>query len=117
VIDYFGGIKLTYGFASPALTLSIDGRIDPKLDQHVACEANRKGAPVCSRLGAAVDFLVEYEDMFGVARWIAANCSFARMYIYGTDRPLHVSIDDTNAGEIFEMKVHGDRRVPRRIHL
>ena len=117
VIDYFGGIKFTYGFASPALTRHIDGRIAPKLDQHASCEVNRKGAPVCSRRGAAVDFLVEYEDMREVARWIAANCAFSRMYLYGGDRPLHVSIDDANAGEIFEMKMHGERRVPRRIRL
>lgn len=117
VIDYFGGIKLTYGFASPALTRHINGRIEPKLDQHAACEVNRKGAPVCSRRGAAVDFLVEYEDMREVARWIGANCPFARMYLYGADRPLHVSIDNSNAGEIFEMKVHGGRRVPRRIYF
>ena len=38
VIDYFGGIKLTYGFASPTLTSAIPSGIAPKLDQHAACE-------------------------------------------------------------------------------
>ncbi len=117
VIDYFGGIRLTYGFASQTLAKHISARIAPALDQHAACELNGRGRPVCARRGAAVDFLVEYEDMYEVARWIAANCSFARMYLYGADRPLHVSIDDANAREIFEMTLHGDRRVPRRFHF
>jgi hypothetical protein len=36
VIDYFGMIRLTYGFCSPQLARQIPGRIDPKLDQHAA---------------------------------------------------------------------------------
>lgn len=115
VSEYFGGIKLTYGFASPELTRHIKARIAPDLDQHAACELNARGRPVCSRLGAAVDFLVEYEDMREVARWIAANCQFARLYLYADDRPIHVSVDSTNAGEVFEMTLHGTRRVPRRV--
>ena len=31
-IDYFGMIRLTYGFCSPALAREIPGRIDPKRD-------------------------------------------------------------------------------------
>ena len=57
--QWFGAIKLTYGFASPALTRQIKGRIDPKIDQHASCEVTTRGAPVCPRFGAAVDFLVE----------------------------------------------------------
>lgn len=117
VIDYFGGIKLTYGFASRTLTRQIKSRIAPELDQHSGCELNTRGRPVCTRLGAAVDFLVEYEDMREVARWIAANCAFARIYLYGTDRPIHVSIDSKNSGEVFEMTLRGSRRVPRRIRF
>lgn len=91
IIDYFGMIKLTYGFASPDLTRLIQGRIAPRLDQHAAHEVNRHGKPVCERLGAAVDFLVEDENMIEVGKWIAANVPFDRMYIYGADRPIHIS--------------------------
>src|SRR5207302_7558431 len=91
VVEYFGAIKLTYGFASTALTNLIPKDIAPRLDQHAACETSRNGRLICPRRGAAVDFLVEYEDMVEVARWISTNCSFDRMYVYGADRPIHVS--------------------------
>lgn len=115
VIEYFGGIRLTYGFATPALTKHISGRISPGLDQHSSCERTRTGKAICSRLGAAVDFIVEYEDMREVAKWIVENCRFDRMYFYGVDRPLHVSIGPQESRAIYEMAVHGGRRVPRRI--
>jgi DNA phosphorothioation-associated putative methyltransferase len=114
VIDYFGGIKLTYGFASRALTRDIKGRIEPKLDQHASCEVNTRGAPICPRLGAAVDFLVEYEDMHDVASWIADNCAYDRIYLYEKDRPIHVSVGPQQSREVYEMVTIGTRRVPRR---
>ena len=113
LIDYYGPIKLTYGFSSPALARRILGRIAPKLDQHAACELNRKGEPVCPRLGAAVDFIVEDEDMEEVARWIIANLTVDRLYFYGKDRPIHVSYSETPAKEAWEMRDVGGRRVPR----
>ena len=46
VIDWFGMIRLTYGFCSPALARAIRARgggpIDPKRDQHAAHEHNRQ---------------------------------------------------------------------------
>ena len=63
IVEYFGMIKLTYGFCSPALAKVIPGGIAPALDQHVACERNRLGRAVCSRLGASADFFAEHEDM------------------------------------------------------
>ena len=38
VVDYFGGIRLTYGFCSAELGRHITKRVAPKLDQHAACE-------------------------------------------------------------------------------
>jgi hypothetical protein len=73
VIDWFGMIRLTYGFCSPELAREIPGRIDPKLDQHAAHEHNRLGKPICERLGAAADFIVEDEDMLEVAQWIVGK--------------------------------------------
>jgi DNA phosphorothioation-associated putative methyltransferase len=91
VIEYFGMIELTYGFCSPALARRIKKRIAPKLDQHAAHETNSRGTIVCCRLGAAVDFLVRDENMLLVSEWIIANTTFDRLYVYGEDKPLHVS--------------------------
>ena len=113
VIDYYGPIKLTYGFASTALTKHIQGRIAPKLDQHAACELNRKGEPVCPRLGAAVDFIVEDEDMEEVAHWIMINLPYDRLYFYGKDRPIHVSYSKQPVREAYEMREVGGKRIPR----
>ena len=104
VIDYFGGINLTYGFSSPALSAKIDGRIAPKLDQHAGHECNRLGKPVCDRLGAAVDFSVDDENMLEVAQWIVSNTPFDRLYFYGADRPLHVSYSVSPAAQVTVMR-------------
>lgn len=114
VIDWFGMIRLTYGFCSPELAPHIPARIAPELDQHAAHERNRRGRPICRRLGAAVDFIVEDEDMAEVARWIMANLPYDRLYFYGKDRPIHVSGSERPAGEAYELREVGGRRVPRR---
>ncbi len=114
VIDYFGAIRLTYGFASTALTKHIHSGIAPPLDQHASNEQARNGKQICSRGGAAVDFLVEYEDMAGVAEWIAANTPFDRLYIYGSNRPVHVSYGPEHRREIVDILTTTEGRcVPR----
>ena len=114
VIDWFGMIQLTYGFCSPELARKIPSRIDPQLDQHAACELSRLGRPVCSRQGAAVDFLVEDESMLEVAQWIVANTPFDRLYFYGGDRPIHVSFGPDRLRQIVQMGVgRSGRLVPR----
>lgn len=118
VIDYYGLIKLTYGFASSGLTKYISGRIAPKLDQHAAHEKNKNGSYICQRLGAAVDFLVEYEDMLEVIKWIKTNLIFDRLYYYGHDRPIHISYSPENKGEIFELyRTESGRLMPKRLHI
>ncbi|WKJ92195.1 DNA phosphorothioation-associated putative methyltransferase [Methylomonas montana] len=114
LIDYYGMIKLTYGFCSPELSRHINGRIAPKLDQHAAHELNRLGKHVCPRLGAAVDILVEDEDMKEVAQWIIDNLPYDRLYFYGSDRPIHVSYSAIPNGEAWELRVQANGlRVPR----
>lgn len=114
VIEYFGAIKLTYGFCSPELAREIEGRIDPSRDQHAALERNSNGKRICSRGGAACDFLVEDEDMFEVARWIMDHLPFDRIYVYERDRPIHVSYGPAQAGEAYQMVLTSSgRRVPR----
>jgi len=114
VIDYFGMIRLTFGFCSPELARKIPGRIDPKRDQHAACEKNRLGNFVCSRLGAAADFFVEDESMLEVSQWIATNTPFDRLYFYGDDKPIHVSYGPNNDQQVVWMSVFAEnRRIPK----
>jgi hypothetical protein len=113
-IEQFGPIRLTYGFCSSALARQIPGKNAPSLDQHAAHELNAKGNLICTRLGAAVDFVAEGRSMIEVAQWIVGNCEFDRMYIYGDDRPIHVSFGPNGSRQIVLMKSsQKGRRVPR----
>ncbi len=103
IIEYYGSIKLTYGFCSPALARAIPNHIAPELDQHAAHEKNRRGRYVCRRLGAAADFLVEDEDMREVVNWISENVVFDRLYFYGSNRPIHISFSAAPKTEIIEL--------------
>ncbi|WP_295442207.1 DNA phosphorothioation-associated putative methyltransferase [uncultured Thiodictyon sp.] len=114
VIDWFGMIRLTYAFCSPELAREITGRTDPKLDQHAAHEHNRLGNAICPRHGAAVDFIVEDEDMAEVARWLAENTPFDRLYFYGADQPIHVSYGPEHNRQVVRMvPTAAGRLVPR----
>lgn len=114
VVDYFGMIEPTYGFCSAALAKNIPARIAPAIDQHAGHERKRGGTHVCSRLGAAIDFLVADEDMEGVANWIIANLPFDRLYFYGRDRPIHVSYGPEQSRVAYRMEVtKGGARMPR----
>lgn len=114
VIDYYGMVKLTYGFCSQELAKGIGGRIAPELDQHAGHERKRNGKPICQRLGAACDFLVEDEDMEEVAHWVFENTGVDRVYFYGKDRPIHVSYSQTPARQVVSMiPTLSGRRVPR----
>lgn len=104
VIDYFGAVELTYGFCSRELAKAIPHRIAPKLDQHAAHELNTRGHPICTRLGAAVDFIAHDESMLEVAAWIEANTPFDRLYYYGDDLPIHVSVGPESKREVYLMR-------------
>lgn len=104
VIEYFGSIKLTYGFCSSELAKHIRRRVAPKLDQHACHETDGRGRRICRREGAACDFLVEDEDMEEVAAWIAEHLPFDRMYIYGKSKPLHVSYGPEQSRAVFSMR-------------
>ncbi|NYH17833.1 DNA phosphorothioation-associated putative methyltransferase [Paraburkholderia bryophila] len=114
VVEYFGPIRLTYGFSSRDLSRQIPSRIAPRLDQHAAYEFDGQGKMICPRGGAACDFIVDDEDMEEVARWIMANLPFDRLYYYGNDRPIHVSYAEAPEGLAYEMKAATNgRRLPR----
>ena len=103
VADAFGMPTLTYGFASPLLTRLIGGRIYPSLDQHAGCELGRNGQPICPRLGLAVDLIVPDVCSGRLAAWIEENVQFDRLYFYGPDRPIHVSIGPERSASVVAM--------------
>ncbi len=118
IIDQFGVLDLTYAFGSPALTREIHKAIAPELDQHAGLEVKADGRPVCSRGGFAVDFRVPGMDSSALAHWIARNMRFDRMYLYGANRPIHVSIGPLSSGLVVQMTpLPSGRLVPRRIKL
>ncbi len=114
--EEFGPPTLTYGFASRRLTTKIAARIAPSLDQHAACELRPSGGLVCPRQGAAVDLVIPGRTATEVARWIASHTPFDRIYIYGDDRPLHVSHGPEDTRMIVQMMTGpSGRLVPRRL--
>lgn len=75
---------------------------------------NRLGNPVCPRLGAAADFIVDDESMLEVAQWIVANTPFDRLYFYGDDKPIHVSFGPGHSRQVVRMAAgRSGRLVPR----
>ena len=98
-----GRPTLTYGFASADLNRHIKSRIAPALDQHGGHDLKRSGALICDRLGQAVDLHIPGRASSEVAQFIVYHTPFDRLYFYGDDRPLHVSVGPSNKGEIHRM--------------
>lgn len=122
VVDQFGEINLTYGFCSNELLKQIKKRpkpgIAPQLDQHAAYEVNSRGNPICKREGFACDFYVINTDSLIVAKWIVSNLPFDRLYFYGKNRPIHISIapENSHAVTLLEKSPTG-RRIPKNIKI
>lgn len=91
VIERFGDIELTYGFSGAELAKQIKRGIAPKIDQHAAQERSPRGPFICSRGGAACDFVGTQIDSLKLAQWTVSNTNFDRLYYYGFRRPIHVS--------------------------
>ena len=108
----FGNVTITYGFTSHPLLLQIKKHapqhIAPNIDQHASYEVNTKGNIVCNRGGAACDIYVDgFEDnMYHVAKWINEKLPFDRMYLYGKNRPIHISFGPAQNRFIQMMKTN-----------
>jgi len=99
----FGEVHVTYGYTSHSLLRWIlknsPGDMAPDIDQHASMELNSKGKRICKRDGAACDFYVEgYENrMDEVAKYICTHLAFDRLYFYGKNKPIHISIGPENS--------------------
>lgn len=121
ITNHFGPVQLTFGFCGQQLRSFIrknaSPRIAPTLDQHAAYELNTKGKPICPRLGAAIDLLVNNTSSQAVAIWAASYLPFDRLYYYGDDKPIHISIGPENSSQIFWLNTINNRRIPKKLTL
>jgi hypothetical protein len=122
VWDEFGGMQITYAFASGELDklvhLQPNAQTSRSLDQHAGCELNKDGRPFCKRLGLSVDFHVHGINSATVARWVATNTEFDRLYFYGMERPIHVSVGPDNKRQLTAMRrLASGFSIPRRISV
>ncbi len=116
VANRFGTPHVTYGFASQGLMKQGITNITPAGDQHVSCELNRKGLPVCKRLGASADFRVPGVSSLDVARFVVETLSYDRVIYYGADRPFHVSIGPDQKGDVVVMYTASSGRLLPRLY-
>ncbi len=117
----FGDIHITYGFVSSELNKYIQKNSSsgtyPSIDQHAASELNLANNHICKRHGLACDFIVNgYEvKMDKVMLFIVNNLSFDKIYFYGSDKPLHVSVGNESKRHLQVMNVSDKgRRIPGR---
>lgn len=122
ITEQFGKPVLTYAFAGPQLQKLIKQKsrpqIAPKLDQHAASELNRTGKPICPRGGAAVDFYVKDLNSWQLALWVAQHLLFDRMYLYGANRPIHLSFHQEPKRRITLLReLKSGQLIPQQINL
>lgn len=115
----FGRPIISFGFCSSHLANEIKKRpsphIAPELDQHAGFELNTRGKRICQRDGFAVDFFVQGVPSSQLVDWIEKSANYDRIYFYGDDRPLHVSIAPSPVRQVIDMRPINGRRVPKRI--
>lgn len=115
----FGSVKVTYGFVSADLNRYIQKSSSagtcPSIDQHSASELNLSNNKICKRHGLACDFIVSgYEiKMDQIMNFIVNNLDFDKIYYYGKDKTLHVSISNVSEKHLQIMNVsEKGRRIP-----
>lgn len=123
--ERYGLVELTYGFAGLELIKAINARaeeggwlpnIHPKGDQHAGHELNTRGNRICDRDGIAVDLRVPGTSSEDVAQWVIETLPFDRIYIYGPDRPFHLSWapEASRVGQVIRMMpLDGGGLIPR----
>ena len=85
-----------------------NGRVSPKLDQHMAHEVNWNGNYYYSRLGASCDFRMVDLLSDELVEWIVAHrLSFDSLYFYGAERPIHISYGPQHKRDIWTFTEKG----------
>jgi hypothetical protein len=115
----YGTINITYGFISPELNRFIQKHSPsgtaPQLDQHASHELNLQGNRINNRNGAACDFFVEgYENKMNyIVVFLCQFLEFDKIYYYGKNRPIHVSISNNPKKHLQVMNLSKNgRRIP-----
>jgi hypothetical protein len=112
--EHYGVVTLTYGFAGPELLKAVKLRaqkggwlpnISPIGDQHAGYERNQLGNRICKRDGIAVDLRVPGHSSEDVAKWVVETLPFDRIYLYGGDKPFHLSWSPDPTGQVIRMKL------------
>lgn len=121
VHNKFGNIKITYGFVSSQLNTFIQKNSKsgtyPSIDQHSSHELNSKNTLICNRGGIACDFyVIGFEEKMNVVTdHIVNNLNFDKLYYYGSDRPIHVSVGKEMIKHLQIMnESENGRRIPGR---
>ncbi|AXB30837.1 hypothetical protein DSB67_04290 [Vibrio campbellii] len=102
-LSQLGELTITYGFTNHKLLRFLlrnsPRDMGPDIDQHASMELNSKGKRICKRDGAACDFYIEgYENrMDEVAKYVCTHLAFDRLYFYGKNKPIHISIGPENS--------------------
>jgi hypothetical protein len=107
--EKYGDIQLTYALSTRNLLTHIERRIAPRYDQHAAHELNGRGTRICRRDGFAVDFQIAGVGSLSIAKQIARELPFDRLYFYGDQRPLHVSYGPEHSRNICVMSYNENR--------
>jgi hypothetical protein len=117
VYQKYPQLKVTYGFTSAELKTYISKHSPngtaPSLDQHSSCELNKSQNQICDRSGAACDFIVPNVPSNNLVRFIVANLNYDRIYYYGNEKPIHVSVSEKPLRHLQVMaESHKGRRYP-----
>jgi hypothetical protein len=126
IIEHFGEeqFELTYGFCSVDLKRYLErknangqrnGRVAPRVDQHMSCELKLDGELYCKHQGASCDFRIVGIDSKTITQWIVDQAlPFDSLYYYGPERPIHIS-----HGQRFRKALWGfsERGIPARLTL
>ncbi|MBT3850301.1 hypothetical protein HOF60_03430, partial [bacterium] len=83
----------------------------PPIDQHSSSEKNSAGNQICKRGGMACDFMVkDHKNKVPlIIEFIVSNLDYDKIYYYGNNRPLHVSVNSEPEKhlQIMNMSEHG----------
>jgi len=113
VANQVGRPELTYGFSGPALARQIRRGIAPRLDQHAGHERRRDGRLICPRGGQAVDLIVPGLSSLQLAIWLIEHTPVDRLYFYGEERPVHVSVGPEESRSAWWLRpLEGGRTIP-----